>query len=97
VQDLSTIRDNSTAALRTKRAAAPSDASCGRSKILHCSASVPLSKDGTALRDAAGKIRYSPIVSFDSRQAGDWFNAGVFDALRLAYPEIFAADTEVVT
>jgi hypothetical protein len=49
-----------------------------------------LSKDGTALRDDAGKIRYSPIVSFESRAARDRFNAVVLVALRLAQPEVFA-------
>ena len=56
-----------------------------------------LSKDGTPLRDPAGKIRYSLIVSFEDRQARGRFNASVLDALRLAQPEIFAADMEVVT
>jgi hypothetical protein len=49
-----------------------------------------LSKDGAALRDDAGKIRYSPIVSFESKAARDRFNAGVLAALRLAQPEVFA-------
>jgi hypothetical protein len=54
--------------------------------------------DGSALRDERGKIRYgAPLTEFASRQARDRFNAGVLDALRLAHPAIFAADTEVVT
>ena len=56
-----------------------------------------LSKDGTALRDAEGKIRYSPIVSFASRQARERFNTGVLNALHLAHPEIFDAESEVAT
>jgi hypothetical protein len=56
-----------------------------------------ISKDGAALRDADGRIRYSPIVSFESRQARDRFNAGVLDALRLAHPAIVAAAAEAVT
>jgi hypothetical protein len=56
-----------------------------------------ISKDGASLRDADGKIRYSPIVSFESRKARDRFNAGVLDALRLARPEVFAEHGEVVT
>lgn len=54
-----------------------------------------LSKDGTALRDANGKIRYSPIVSFESRRARDRFNASVLGALKLAHPEIFAEESVV--
>ena len=49
-----------------------------------------LGKDGTALRDADGRIRYSPIVSFESRHARDRFTRAVLDALRLAHPEVFA-------
>ena len=46
-----------------------------------------IGKDGTALRDAEG---YSPIVSFDSKDARDRLNGAVLDALRLAQPEVFA-------
>lgn len=49
-----------------------------------------LSKDGTALRDDAGKIRYAPIVSFESKLARDRFNTAVLTALRLAHPRAFA-------
>jgi hypothetical protein len=51
-----------------------------------------LSRDGTALRDEAGKVRYSPIVSFESRQARDRLSQAVVDALRCAHPEVFAVD-----
>jgi hypothetical protein len=51
-----------------------------------------LSKDGAALRDDAGKVRYSPIVSFRTKQARDHFNRVVIAALKLAHPEVFAED-----
>jgi hypothetical protein len=49
-----------------------------------------LSKDGAAMRDDAGKTRYSPIISFQSKATRDRFTAGVLAALRLAQPEVFA-------
>jgi hypothetical protein len=51
-------------------------------------------KDGTVLRDEAGKIRYSPIVSFASRERRDRFSQGVIEALRQVQPEVFAAESE---
>jgi hypothetical protein len=51
-----------------------------------------LSRDGTVLRDDAGKIRYSPIVSFRTKQARDRFNRAVLEALRATHPEAFAED-----
>jgi hypothetical protein len=51
-----------------------------------------LSKDGTALRDDAGKVRYSPVVSFDSKQTRARLSRAVLDALRRAHPEVFAED-----
>jgi len=38
--------------------------------------------EGTVLRDAVGKIRYSPVVSFDARTAGQRFNTAIIAALR---------------
>jgi hypothetical protein len=52
-----------------------------------------LGADGTALRDADGKIRYSPIVSFE-KAARSRFSNAIIVALRLAHPEVFA-DAEV--
>ena len=49
-----------------------------------------LSKDGTALRDDAGKVRYSPIVSFTDKQTRDRLSRSVVEALRRAHPEVFA-------
>jgi hypothetical protein len=53
-------------------------------------ASKPLrGADGTAMRDAQGKIRYQAIVSFE-KTARQRFNSAIIDALRLAHPEVFA-------
>jgi hypothetical protein len=49
-----------------------------------------LSREGTVLRDEAGKVRYAPIVSFDSKQTRDRLSQGVVNALRQAHPEVFA-------
>ena len=49
-------------------------------------------KDGLVLRDETGKVRYSPLVSFDSRQTRDRLSQAVVDALRRAHPEVFAGD-----
>jgi hypothetical protein len=51
-----------------------------------------LSREGTALRDESGKVRYSPIVSFTDKQARDRLSQAVVDALRLVHPEVFAED-----
>jgi hypothetical protein len=48
-----------------------------------------LGAEGVAMRDAAGKIRYSPVVSFGSKMARQRFNSAIIDALRLAHPERF--------
>ncbi len=47
-------------------------------------------RDGTALTDAAGKIRYSPIVEFASKEIRDRFSTAVIDAMRATRPEVFA-------
>jgi hypothetical protein len=52
-----------------------------------------LAADGAALRDDSGKIRYSaPLVSFVNRQARDRFTEQVLAALRVAQPQVFAAE-----
>ena len=48
-----------------------------------------LSADGAAMRDAAGKIRYSPVVSFESTAARQRFTNAIIAALQLARPELF--------
>jgi hypothetical protein len=44
----------------------------------------PKRPDGTALRDADGKIRrYSPVVSFEARTAGQRFSTAIVAAPRV--------------
>ena len=42
---------------------------------------------GNVLRDQAGKVRYSPIVSFASKELRDRFSVAVIDALLATYPD----------
>jgi hypothetical protein len=51
-----------------------------------------LSREGTALRDESDKIRYAPIVSFNTKQTRDRLSHAVVDALRRAHPEVFAEE-----
>ena len=46
-----------------------------------------LDRNGVAMKDADGKIRYAPVVSFASRQACDEFSHAVIAALRTAHPD----------
>ena len=46
-----------------------------------------LDREGAALKDAAGKLRYSPIIEFTSREIRDRWSAAVIDAMRAAHPE----------
>jgi hypothetical protein len=49
-----------------------------------------LSRDGTALKDDAGKIQYSPVVGFASKELRDKFSNAVIEAVRLAHPDALA-------
>ena len=69
---------------------------CGRAAILDrdiektCEA---LGADGVALRDDRGRVAYAaPLIEFASRQAKDRFTEQVIEALRLAQPQVFAAE-----
>ena len=46
----------------------------------------PQLRDGVAVKDDAGKIQYTPIIEFASREARDKFSAAVIEAVR-AIPE----------
>jgi hypothetical protein len=53
-----------------------------------------LGAEGVALRDDSEKVRYSPpLVSFTSRQAKHRFTEQAISALRLAQPQVFAAES----
>ena len=49
-----------------------------------------IGKDGTALTDSNGKLRYSPIIEFTSKEVRDRFSAAVIEAMRAAHPEVLA-------
>ena len=49
-----------------------------------------LSRDGTVVRDAAGKTQYVPIITFASREIRDRFSAAVINAMRAAHPEVLS-------
>jgi DNA-binding cell septation regulator SpoVG len=48
-----------------------------------------VSRDGTVMKDASGKVRYSPVIEFRSKEIRDRFSAQIIDALRDAHPEAF--------
>jgi hypothetical protein len=48
-----------------------------------------IGRDGTVLRDANGKIRYSEIIEFASKEIRNRWSAAIVDALRTAHPEVF--------
>ena len=48
-----------------------------------------IGRDGTVLKDDVGKVRYSPVVEFASREARERFSAAVVAAMEAAHPEAF--------
>jgi hypothetical protein len=48
---------------------------------------VPLGRDGTAMKDDAGKIKHRPIIEFTSKAVRDRFSDAVIEALKVAHPE----------
>ncbi len=44
-------------------------------------------RDGVALTDANGKVKYSPLVEFTSKEIRERFSSAVVEALRAAHPE----------
>jgi hypothetical protein len=49
-----------------------------------------LSRDGVQMKDAAGKLMWSPIISFASRELRDRFIDSVLAALRASHPAVLA-------
>lgn len=45
-----------------------------------------LSRDGVQLKDAAGKPRWEPVVSFVSKEVAERWSEGVLQALRQSHP-----------
>jgi len=46
-----------------------------------------IDREGQVLRDADGKVRYVPLITFASRELRDRFSEAVLDALRAAHPD----------
>ena len=49
-----------------------------------------IGRDGAVQRDANGKTRYEPTVSFADRPTQERWSTAVIEALRLAHPEALA-------
>jgi hypothetical protein len=47
-----------------------------------------LDKNGVALRDERGKIHYSPVITFASKEQRDRFSDAIIEAVRVASPEV---------
>ena len=48
-----------------------------------------IGRDGTVLTDDKGKVRYSPIVEFNSKETRSRWSGVVIEAMRSAHPEVF--------
>jgi hypothetical protein len=49
-----------------------------------------IGRDGVVQRDANGKVRYEPTVSFVDRSTADRWSVAVIDALLVSHPEALA-------
>jgi hypothetical protein len=49
-----------------------------------------IDREGVAMRDDKGKLRYSPIIEFASREIRDRWSAAVIEALDQSHPEALA-------
>jgi DNA-binding cell septation regulator SpoVG len=47
-----------------------------------------IDRDGVAMKDQNGKLKYVPIIEFTSKQVRDRFSHAVVDALCLVHPEL---------
>lgn len=46
-----------------------------------------LNRDGDTMRDDTGKVRYTPIISFRSKELRNRFSSAVIEAMRQSNPE----------
>jgi hypothetical protein len=51
-----------------------------------------IGSDGVVMKDASGKVRYSPIIEFTSKEIRNRFSAAVIEAVREAHPEALASE-----
>jgi hypothetical protein len=45
-----------------------------------------LDRNGLVVRDDAGKVRYSPIITFASKELRDRFSTAIIAAMTIAHP-----------
>lgn len=48
-----------------------------------------IDRDGAVLKDQNGKVRYTPIIDFTSRETRNRWSDAVIAAVRDAHPEVF--------
>lgn len=48
-----------------------------------------INRDGVVLKDDNGKIKYTPIIEFTSKEIRNRWSDAVIDAMRAAHPEVF--------
>jgi hypothetical protein len=49
-----------------------------------------INREGVAMKDDKGKLRYSPIIEFTSREIRDRWSDAIISAMREAHPGVFA-------
>ena len=49
-----------------------------------------IGRDGTVMKDDAGKVRYVPIIEFTSKDVRNRWSDSVIEAMRAAHHEVFA-------
>lgn len=49
-----------------------------------------VSRDGTVMKGDDGKVRYTPIIEFTSKEIRNRWSDAVIEAMRAAHPEVFA-------
>lgn len=51
-----------------------------------------IDRDGRAMRDESGKVRYQPVISFANKETRNRWSDAVIAALRAARPDAIEAD-----
>ena len=54
--------------------------------------SKPMLKDGSAVTDDSGKVKYFPSMAFSSREVADAFSSATIAAVVAAFPDAFDAE-----
>jgi DNA-binding cell septation regulator SpoVG len=47
-------------------------------------------RDGTVMKDQDGKVRYTPIIEFSSREIRDKWSDSIIEAMRATHPEVLS-------